>query len=32
MSILSDELTNDPLTRGYAGMTDEEALLWTIKH
>jgi len=25
MSILSDELTNDPLTRGYAGMTDEEA-------
>ena len=25
MSILSDELTNDPLARGYAGMTDEEA-------
>jgi len=25
MSILSDELTNDPLTRGYAGMTDAQA-------
>lgn len=25
MSILSDELTNDPLGRGYSGMTDAEA-------
>ena len=25
MSILSDELTNDPLARGYAGMTDVQA-------
>ena len=23
--VLKDELTNDPLVRGYAGMTDEEA-------
>ena len=27
MSILSDELSVDPLTRGYAGMTDEEAAI-----
>jgi len=26
MSILGDELTNDPLGRGYAGMTDKEAV------
>lgn len=26
MSVLSDELVNDPLTRGYAGMTDAEIL------
>lgn len=25
MTALADELTNDPLTRGYAGMTDEAA-------
>ena len=25
MSILSDELTNDPLARGYGAMTDQEA-------
>ena len=25
MSILSDELRNDPLSRGYAGLTDEAA-------
>lgn len=25
LGILHDELINDPLTRGYAGMTDEEA-------
>lgn len=25
MSVLSDELTNDPLVRGYSGMTDQEA-------
>jgi len=25
MSALSDELANDPLARGYAGMTDEQA-------
>jgi len=25
MSILSDELANDPLGRGYAGMTDQQA-------
>ena len=25
MSILSDELTNDPLGRNYTGMTDEQA-------
>lgn len=25
MSVLSDELTNDPLTRGYAAMSDVEA-------
>ena len=25
MSILSDELTNDPLSRGYSGMDDEAA-------
>lgn len=26
MSILSEELANDPLTRGYAGMTDQQAV------
>ena len=26
LQILSDEITNDPLTRGYAGMTDAEVL------
>lgn len=25
MTILSDELTNDPLARGYSGMTDQQA-------
>lgn len=25
LSVLSDELTSDPLTRGYSGMTDEAA-------
>ncbi len=24
MSVLSDEITDDPLARGYAGMTDQE--------
>jgi len=27
MSILSDELTNDPLARGYSGMTDAQAMV-----
>ena len=25
MSVLSDEIANDPLGRGYAGMTNQEA-------
>lgn len=27
MSILSDELANDPLARGYSGMTNEEVIV-----
>ncbi len=31
-AVLTDELRNDPLGRGYANMTDDEVAAWTKRY